>query len=120
VAPFIDDMADAYEWADLVICRSGALTVSELALAGRAAILVPLPHAIDDHQTKNARILSDAGAGQVVVQDEQLVSKLVQLLLGLLAMPGRVIAMGEAASAMAAPGATGQVVDAVEEVAGDR
>ncbi len=120
VMAFIDDMAAAYEWADLVICRAGALTVSELALAGRAAILVPLPHAIDDHQTKNARILSDAGAGQVVVQDEQMVSKLVQLLLGLLAMPDRVIAMAEAASALAAPEATGRVADAVEEVAGDR
>lgn len=62
VMPFINDMATVYEWADLVICRSGALTVSELAAAGVAAILIPFPHAVDDHQTANARFLSDAGA----------------------------------------------------------
>ena len=62
VTPFIDDMAGAYAWADLVVCRSGALTVSELAAAGLGAVLVPFPHAVDDHQTANARVLVDAGA----------------------------------------------------------
>ncbi|MDO8330006.1 MAG: undecaprenyldiphospho-muramoylpentapeptide beta-N-acetylglucosaminyltransferase [Fluviicoccus sp.] len=62
VVPFIDDMAAAYAWADLVICRSGALTVSELAAVGAASILVPYPFAVDDHQTANARYLSEAGA----------------------------------------------------------
>jgi UDP-N-acetylglucosamine--N-acetylmuramyl-(pentapeptide) pyrophosphoryl-undecaprenol N-acetylglucosamine transferase len=55
---FIDDMAGAYEWADLVICRAGALTVAELAAAGVASILVPFPHAVDDHQTSNARFVA--------------------------------------------------------------
>lgn len=55
---FIDDMAGAYEWADLVICRSGALTVAELAASGVASILVPFPYAVDDHQTHNAKFLS--------------------------------------------------------------
>ena len=59
VQPFIADMAEAYGWADLVICRSGALTVSELAAAGVASVLVPYPFAVDDHQTANARYLSD-------------------------------------------------------------
>ena len=62
VAPFIEDMAGAYAWADLVLCRCGALTIAELAVMGRPAILVPLPHAIDDHQTANARALTDAVA----------------------------------------------------------
>jgi UDP-N-acetylglucosamine--N-acetylmuramyl-(pentapeptide) pyrophosphoryl-undecaprenol N-acetylglucosamine transferase len=59
--PFINNMAEMYAWADLVICRSGALTVSELACVGVASVLVPFPHAVDDHQTYNAKYLSDAG-----------------------------------------------------------
>ena len=70
VDAFIEDMADAYRWADLVVCRAGALTVSELAAAGAAAILVPLPGAIDDHQSANARWLADAGAALCVRQSE--------------------------------------------------
>lgn len=62
VTEFIDDMADAYGWADMVICRAGALTVSELAAAGVAAVLVPFPYAVDDHQTRNAEFLVEAGA----------------------------------------------------------
>jgi len=68
VKAFIDDMVAAYQWADLVICRSGAMTVSELAAVGVPAILIPLPHAIDDHQTANARYLADAGAGLILLQ----------------------------------------------------
>ncbi len=62
VTEFIDDMAGAYGWADIVICRAGALTVSELAAAGVAAVLVPFPYAVDDHQTRNAEFLVEAGA----------------------------------------------------------
>lgn len=66
LSAFIDDMAEAYAWADLVICRAGALTVSELAAAGLGAILVPYPHAVDDHQTRNAAQLEQAGAALVL------------------------------------------------------
>ena len=66
--PFIDDMAQAYSWADVVICRAGALTVTEIASVGVAAIFVPLPHAVDDHQTANARVLVDAGAAILMPQ----------------------------------------------------
>src|SRR5690606_18981875 len=59
---FIEDMAGAYEWADIVVCRAGALTIAELAAAGVGSILVPYPHAVDDHQTANARFLANAGA----------------------------------------------------------
>ena len=60
-------MAEAYAWADLVICRSGALTVAELAAAGVASVLVPFAYAVDDHQTRNAEYLADAGAAVILV-----------------------------------------------------
>lgn len=70
VSAFIDDMVSAYQWADMVICRSGAMTVSEVAALGVPAIFIPLPHAIDDHQTANARYLTDAGAGMCLMQKD--------------------------------------------------
>ncbi|WP_327037433.1 undecaprenyldiphospho-muramoylpentapeptide beta-N-acetylglucosaminyltransferase [Moraxella canis] len=66
--PFIEDMAAAYAWADVIVCRAGALTVTEIQNAGVAAIFVPLPHAVDDHQTANARVLVDAGAAILMPQ----------------------------------------------------
>jgi len=68
VEPFIDDMAQAYEWADVIIARAGAMTVSEIAAAGLASILVPYPFAVDDHQTENAGYLERAGAAEVIQQ----------------------------------------------------
>ncbi len=70
VSAFIDDMVFAYQWADMVICRAGAMTVSEVAALGVPAIFIPLPHAIDDHQTANARYLTDAGAGICLMQKD--------------------------------------------------
>lgn len=70
VCEFIDDMARSYGWADLVVCRSGALTVSELAAAGVAAVLVPFPHAVDDHQSRNAEFLIEAGAAKMLAETE--------------------------------------------------
>ncbi len=67
---FIDDIASAYQWADLIICRAGAMTVSEIAAVGIPAIFIPLPHAIDDHQVANARYLADAGAAVLLPQSE--------------------------------------------------
>jgi UDP-N-acetylglucosamine--N-acetylmuramyl-(pentapeptide) pyrophosphoryl-undecaprenol N-acetylglucosamine transferase len=67
---FIDDMVAAYQWADLVICRAGAMTVSEVAAMGVPAIFIPLPSAIDDHQAANARYLTDAGAGLLLMQKD--------------------------------------------------
>jgi UDP-N-acetylglucosamine--N-acetylmuramyl-(pentapeptide) pyrophosphoryl-undecaprenol N-acetylglucosamine transferase len=74
---FIDDMAAAYSWADVVICRAGALTVAELAAAGVPAILIPLPHAIDDHQRANAKWFADGGAGEIIDQKEFTASALL-------------------------------------------
>jgi UDP-N-acetylglucosamine--N-acetylmuramyl-(pentapeptide) pyrophosphoryl-undecaprenol N-acetylglucosamine transferase len=80
---FIDDMAAMYAWADLLICRAGALTVAELSAAGVASLLVPFPHAVDDHQTGNAHYLSDAGAAVLIPQAEFTVEKVVALLQGM-------------------------------------
>ena len=77
---FIEDMAAAYSWADVVVCRSGALTIAELAVVGVASILVPFPHATDDHQTGNARFLADAGAAILMPQDTMSAEKLAGLL----------------------------------------
>ncbi len=68
VMPFIDDMAEAYDWADLVIARAGASTVSELAAVGLASVLIPYPHAVDDHQTKNAAYLASSGAAKRIAE----------------------------------------------------
>ena len=78
VSAFIDDVAEAYRWADLVICRAGAMTISEVAAVGVPAILVPYPHAIDDHQTANAQYLVDAGAAFMIQQDKLDISVLAE------------------------------------------
>ncbi|WP_440874796.1 undecaprenyldiphospho-muramoylpentapeptide beta-N-acetylglucosaminyltransferase [Thalassotalea sp. PLHSN55] len=80
VSEFIDDMSAAYQWADVVICRAGALTVSELAMVAKPAIFVPLPHAVDDHQTKNAMYLVERGAAKLIRQNEFNGTTLAQML----------------------------------------
>jgi UDP-N-acetylglucosamine--N-acetylmuramyl-(pentapeptide) pyrophosphoryl-undecaprenol N-acetylglucosamine transferase len=75
---FIQDMVSAYQWADIIICRAGAMTVSEVAAMGLPAILIPLPNAIDDHQMANARYLSDAGAGLILPQQELNAKNLIE------------------------------------------
>jgi UDP-N-acetylglucosamine--N-acetylmuramyl-(pentapeptide) pyrophosphoryl-undecaprenol N-acetylglucosamine transferase len=106
--PFIDDMAARYAQADLVICRAGALTVAELAAAGVACVLVPFPHAVDDHQTGNARFLSEAGAAILLPQKELTPEKLASLLreftrekLAEMAVKARALAKPEATRAVA-------------------
>ncbi len=116
VAPFIEDMAAAYCWADLVLCRAGALTVSELAVMGRPAILVPLPHAIDDHQTANAHVLSDVGGAILLRQSDMNEDYVAHALRGYLANPPRLSAMAQATVTAARPAATGAVCDCCEEL----
>ena len=109
VMPFIEDMAAAYAWADLVICRSGALTVAELAAAGVAAILVPFPYAVDDHQTANGRYLADHQAALLLQQRDLTATTLADVLATLCADRTRLQAMGIAARQLAKPYATAQV-----------
>lgn len=115
VVPFIGDMADAYGWADLVVCRSGALTVSELAAAGVASILVPYPFAVDDHQVGNARYLADVGAAQLVIQRDLSVASLSALLTDLLHDRTRLLAMADAARGRAQPDACARIAAACLE-----
>lgn len=112
VSAFIDDMAEAYAWADMVICRSGALTVAELAAAGLPALLVPFPHAVDDHQSANAAWLVDAGAATMIRQPELTVERLATEIRELCSDRSALLARAEAARAVAWPHATTAIVDA--------
>lgn len=94
---FIRDMASAFDWADLVICRAGALTVAEVAAAGVAAIFVPLPHAVDDHQTQNALSLVNVQAAKLLPQPQLEKGELQPLLAGLAAEPEQLLQMGRRA-----------------------
>lgn len=112
---FIEDMAGAYEWADLVICRAGALTIAELAAAGAASILVPFPHAVDDHQTANGKFLSDAGAAVLLPQPELNAETLLSLLQTM--SRERLQQMAEKARALAKPDAATIVANTCMELA---
>ncbi len=116
VTEFIADVAQALAGADLVICRAGALTISELAAAGVASILVPYPHAVDDHQTRNARFLSEAGAALLIPQRELTPERLAAELEALCRERGRLLEMARAARARAMPDALACVADACLEV----
>ncbi len=102
---FIEDMAAAYAWADVVLCRAGALTVAELTAAGVASWLVPLPHAIDDHQRANARWLETHGAGRVLEQSSLTAESLKELLVKAINNRGELLDMGRAARRLAKPDA---------------
>lgn len=112
--PFIEDMAGAYAWADLVICRAGALTVAELAAAGVASILVPYPHAVDDHQTANAKFLVHAG-GAFLLPQTDLTPDAVALIRNY--SRGQLLAMAEQARSLAKPEATADVATLCAESA---
>ena len=117
VAPFIKDMAQAYGWADLVVCRAGALTVSELAAAGLPSLLVPLPHAIDDHQSRNADYLAREGAAFVMPQATTGAAEMAARLKEVLMQPEQLNRMAVTARQLAKPDATNTVVDICLEVA---
>ncbi len=113
--PFIDDMAQAYADADLVICRAGATTVSELAAVGAAALFVPFPHAVDDHQTANARFLVDQGAGSLIQQSDLTPGKLADVLQK--TERSALVMQGQNAKKMQKIDAVGEIVKACEELA---
>lgn len=118
VDAFVDDMAAAYAWADLVVCRAGALTIAELTAVGVAAILVPYPHAVDDHQTGNARYLVEAGAALLIPQAELDAAGLAALLRDLFADRARLLRMAEAARELARPDAARAVAEQCLRLAG--
>ena len=117
VVTFIDDMAGSYGWADLAVCRAGALTLAELTAAGLGAVLVPFPHAVDDHQTRNAEALVAVGAAELIQERDLDAQQLAQRLAALLHDRARLTAMAVAARTLAKPDAAQVIASACVEVA---
>jgi len=117
VVAFIEDMPAAVAEADLVICRAGAGTVSELAAAGRPAILTPFPYAADDHQTRNAEIFAGAGAAILVPDREMTGQRLFEEVSSLARRKEAIDSMAKAARSLARPGAAARAADILEEIA---
>lgn len=116
VTEFIDDIASAYRWADVVICRAGALTVSELAMAATPAVFVPLPHAVDDHQVKNAQYLVSRGGATLVEQNNLTSDGLAKLLRELFSEPQILKNMAQSAFAAADINATDKVANICQQL----
>ncbi|GLQ47248.1 UDP-N-acetylglucosamine--N-acetylmuramyl-(pentapeptide) pyrophosphoryl-undecaprenol N-acetylglucosamine transferase [Dyella lipolytica] len=117
IVPFIEDMAGTYAWADLAVCRAGALTLAELTACGLGAVLVPFPHAVDDHQTRNAEALVAAGAAELIQERDLNTKDLAQRLNALLGNRTVMLAMAEAARTLAKPNAAADIARACVEVA---
>lgn len=116
VSEFIEDMAGAYAWADLIICRAGALTLAEVTLVGLPAILVPYPYAVDDHQTRNAAVLADHGGGILLPQSELTPERLATCLSQLAQAPERLAEMALKARSLARADSAQAIVNLCEEV----
>jgi UDP-N-acetylglucosamine--N-acetylmuramyl-(pentapeptide) pyrophosphoryl-undecaprenol N-acetylglucosamine transferase len=117
VLPFIQDMPAAFAAADLVVCRSGAGAVAELAAAGKPSILVPFPFASDNHQWRNAEVLARGGAARLVPDGEFTGQKFYEEVVSLASQPELLLRMGQAARALAHPGAAARAADLLEELA---
>ena len=119
ITPFIDDMSRAFAVADLVLCRAGATTLAELTVAGKAAILVPLKSAADDHQTWNARAFVDKGAALMLAERD--LDQLASVITSLLADPQQIVAIEERSRALGRADAAARVADLIEPwLGGDR
>lgn len=117
VVEFINDMPAAFAQADLIVCRSGASTVSELAAAGKPSVLVPFPYAADNHQYRNAEAMQRAGAARLITDAEMNGNRFFSEINGLLLDHARLLAMGENARKLAKPGAAERAADVLQEVA---
>jgi len=116
VHSYIQDMADAYRSAHLVICRAGATTIAELTVTGKPALLVPFPYAVDDHQHRNARVLLEAGAARVLLDRELTGALLAAQIRYYLHHPGEVARMAEHSRALGKPDAAARVAELCFEV----
>ncbi len=116
VAEFIEDMAAAYAWSDMVICRAGAMTVAEICAAGAVALFVPYPYAVSDHQARNAEYLSEAEGAFCFRQEAFVRGDWIESLVGLATDRSRLVAMAETARSMAQTDATERVADVCEEL----
>jgi UDP-N-acetylglucosamine--N-acetylmuramyl-(pentapeptide) pyrophosphoryl-undecaprenol N-acetylglucosamine transferase len=118
VEPFLFAMDREVEDADLVVCRAGATTLAELTAAGRASVLVPLPTAADDHQRKNAQVMRDAGASELIEQQDLTGAMLADRVVALLRDPAQLRTMAALARDMARPDAARTIVDRALQLAG--
>jgi UDP-N-acetylglucosamine--N-acetylmuramyl-(pentapeptide) pyrophosphoryl-undecaprenol N-acetylglucosamine transferase len=117
VVPFLTNMAERFAWADVIVCRAGAITAAEIAAAGRAAIFIPFGAATDSHQLRNAQEMSRVGAGKLIPEPELTADRLSTEILGLLAEPHQIEQLAAAAGNLARPNAARDIVDLVEEAA---
>jgi UDP-N-acetylglucosamine--N-acetylmuramyl-(pentapeptide) pyrophosphoryl-undecaprenol N-acetylglucosamine transferase len=116
VVPFIENMAERFAQADLILCRSGAITVAEVSASGRAAIFIPFGASTDAHQTRNAQVVEDAGAAKLLPQDELTPQRLTNEIFSLLDQPGKIQEMESRARTLARPRAVEDIVDVIEGV----
>jgi UDP-N-acetylglucosamine--N-acetylmuramyl-(pentapeptide) pyrophosphoryl-undecaprenol N-acetylglucosamine transferase len=119
IRPYISDMMSEFEKADILICRAGATTCAEIAAAGKAAIMIPLPTAADDHQRKNAEAMQSAGAAKMIIQDDLSPELLASTLTELVRSPDKIASMEAAAKKLARQDAAASTVDIIEELARD-
>ncbi len=120
VVPFLTNMAERFAWADMIVCRAGAITASEIAAAGRAAIFIPFGAATDSHQLRNAQAMVAAGAGRVIPESELTAERLCSEIFSLLDQPREIQRMSAAARGLASPNAARDIVNLIEEVASPR
>ena len=115
VVPFLTNMAERFAWADVIVCRAGAITAAEVAAAGRAAIFVPFGRATDSHQLRNAQEMSRAGAGRLISESELTAEKLAAEIFTLLDQPQEIEKLSTAARVLARPHAARDIVNLIEE-----
>ncbi len=117
VVPFLSNMAERFAWADFIVCRAGAITVAEVAAAGRAAIFIPFGRATDSHQLRNAQEMARAGAGRLIPEAELTAQKLTSTIFSLLDQPLEIAKLAAATRRLARPNATRDIVNLIEEAA---
>jgi UDP-N-acetylglucosamine--N-acetylmuramyl-(pentapeptide) pyrophosphoryl-undecaprenol N-acetylglucosamine transferase len=117
VVPFLTNMAERFAWADVIVCRAGAITAAEIAAAGRAAIFIPFGAATDSHQLRNAQEMQRAGAGRVITENELTAERLTTEIFNLIDHSDQMDAQANAAHSLARPNATRDIVNLIEEAA---
>jgi UDP-N-acetylglucosamine--N-acetylmuramyl-(pentapeptide) pyrophosphoryl-undecaprenol N-acetylglucosamine transferase len=117
VVPFLTNMAERFAWADVIVCRAGAITAAEIAAAGRAAIFIPFGAATDSHQLRNAQEMTNAGAGRLITENELTAKRLTSEIFSLIDQPEQIEKQSKVARSLARPNATRDIVDLIEEAA---
>jgi UDP-N-acetylglucosamine--N-acetylmuramyl-(pentapeptide) pyrophosphoryl-undecaprenol N-acetylglucosamine transferase len=117
IVPFLTNMGERFAWADVIVCRAGAITAAEIAAAGRAAIFIPFGAATDSHQLRNAQEMTSAGAGRLITENELTAERLTTEIFSLINQPEQIEKQSNAARSLARPHATRDIVNLIEEAA---